>query len=290
MTCCVAALCDDRKSIVLVSDKMVGMGIIESEPEISKILKLHKDWRVMIAGNDIAPAFPIVESAERKLAKYRRPLTVEDVERAICESYCEERARIAEAIHLTPSGRSIRKLNSPAAEIIPEATRGQLWDKLHTQRLDVSLLIAGFDRSRKGYIFSVDDWDARASAKRHDIPGFHSIGSGSEGAMYMMMYRSASASMPLRLMLYYALEGKYFGEQASGVGSRTDLYILRSGKAAFKLKEKVLENKLFKLCAKLEPRDLAQKHVDILNGLGGTRMDEIPKLNRKRVDGEFIIE
>src|SRR5262249_54209119 len=118
MTCCVAALCDNRKSIVLVSDKMVGMGMIEAEPEISKILQLHKQWRVMIAGDDIAPAFAIVESARRKLTRHRGPLAVENVETAVCESFGEERARIAEAIHLTPSGWTIQKLNSRAAQII----------------------------------------------------------------------------------------------------------------------------------------------------------------------------
>jgi hypothetical protein len=37
MTCCVAALCDKAKSIVLISDKMIGTGMIESEPEITKV-------------------------------------------------------------------------------------------------------------------------------------------------------------------------------------------------------------------------------------------------------------
>jgi hypothetical protein len=65
MTCCVASICDEGKSIVLVSDKMIGTGMIESEPEISKVLWLHKNWRVMLAGDDIAPAFPIVDTAKQ---------------------------------------------------------------------------------------------------------------------------------------------------------------------------------------------------------------------------------
>jgi hypothetical protein len=42
MTCCVAALCDQSKSIILVADKMVGMGMIEGEPDIRKVLFLQK--------------------------------------------------------------------------------------------------------------------------------------------------------------------------------------------------------------------------------------------------------
>ena len=93
---------------------MVGMGIIEAEPEISKILKLQKDWRVMIAGDDIAPAFPIVESAERKLARLRRALAVEDVEKAVCESYSEERARLPHHVVQELGGNSQDDSRPPA--------------------------------------------------------------------------------------------------------------------------------------------------------------------------------
>jgi hypothetical protein len=48
---------------------MVGMGMTEGEPDIKKVLQVHKDWRVMIAGNDIAPIFPIIEDAKSKLGK-----------------------------------------------------------------------------------------------------------------------------------------------------------------------------------------------------------------------------
>ncbi len=47
MTCCVAALCDDRMAIVMAADKMVGMAGMESEPDISKIFRLHKNWFVL---------------------------------------------------------------------------------------------------------------------------------------------------------------------------------------------------------------------------------------------------
>lgn len=63
------------------------------------------------------------------------------------------------------------------------------------------------------------------------------------GALYMMTYWEASAKLPLRLMLYYAIEGKYFGEHASGVGLRTGVDILGAGKNALKIKEKVFRRK-----------------------------------------------
>jgi hypothetical protein len=65
MTVCVATICDNGKSIILVADKMIGIGFIESEPDINKLLQLHKDWWVLFAGNDISPVFDVIAYARR---------------------------------------------------------------------------------------------------------------------------------------------------------------------------------------------------------------------------------
>ncbi|MGD0840746.1 MAG: hypothetical protein ABSA32_06270 [Candidatus Acidiferrales bacterium] len=41
MTVCVAVLCDEGRAIVLASDKMVGKGYIEAEPDIAKLQMIH---------------------------------------------------------------------------------------------------------------------------------------------------------------------------------------------------------------------------------------------------------
>ena len=290
MTCCVAALCDKGKSVVLVADKMIGTPMIEGEPEITKILWLHPDWRIMIAGDDICPAFPIIASAKERLRRHRGRLTVEHVMDCVYECYSKEREKVAEAVYLKPRGWTISTFNSRASVgIIPKRTRKELGDKFSNQKLEVTFLIAGFDGSGKGHIFSLDEYEHRGHPRKQDIPGFHAIGSGGPGAIYMMTYRDVSSSMPLRLMIYYALEGKYFGELAGSVGTRTDLLILRSGKPPFKIKEKVLDKKLFRLCQKIQPRNLTQSHVDALNGLIGSHFNEIPKLKTKKEEGELII-
>jgi hypothetical protein len=89
-------------------------------------------------------------------------------------------------------------------------------------------------------------------------------------------------------MLYYAVEGKYFGELAGNVSERTDVYVWRSGDPPFRVDEKLLEDKIFSLCQRLQPRVLSQTHVDILNGLGAA-FGGIPKLKTKKVEGELAI-
>ena len=77
------------------------------------------------------------------------------------------------------------------------------------------LLVAGFDRFGNGHVFSVID---PGTHQRHDLNGFHAIGSGSTGAYFMLMWRELSVQMPLEQVIYFAQEAKIFGEQASGVG------------------------------------------------------------------------
>ena len=52
MTTCVAAICDNGDAIILVADKMIGTGYIESELDITKIRSIHKDWWMLFAGDD----------------------------------------------------------------------------------------------------------------------------------------------------------------------------------------------------------------------------------------------
>ena len=288
MTVCIAALCDNRKAIILAADKMIGSHAIEAEAEIHKVLRLHKDWQVMLAGNDVAPAFAIVDSARKKLSK-GKGLTVQEVEHAVVESYREKRLAEAASQHLAPRGWTPETFNSPSSNALPESLRLALDSAIENHRLELELLVAGFDRNGQGHIFSVSDYDNRGAARRFDIPGFQAIGSGSHGANYMMMYRALSPPLPIRWALYLVLEGKYFGELASGVGSRTDLYILRRGKPSIKIKEDTVEEKLIKICQEVEPRSLKQKQVDVLNSLNGPGLQTIKKLKTKRKGQESAI-
>lgn len=291
MTCCVAALCDKNKSIVLISDKMLGTGMIESEPNITKMVSLHKNWRAMFAGNDIVQVSPIVDAIRAKLRGITAP-TLKQMTEAVYASYSEERSSQSEAMYLAPRGWTLKQFNSSKASILPEATREDLLTNISSVEVEVSLLVAGFDNRGIGHIFSVDDsiYQQRGKPRIQDLPGYHAIGSGGDAAMYMMAYRAYSPVMPLRIALYYAVEGKYFGEKSGGVGTKTDAVILRSGQRPFKLTTKALEETLFDLCMKLEPRPVRNKECDALNELSGAYFDRIPKLHAKKVGDEWIIE
>jgi 20S proteasome alpha/beta subunit len=289
MTCCVAALADYGKSIVLVADKMIGLGMIETEPDISKIIVLQKGWRVLISGDDVAPAYPIIEAAKKSLIGPKK-YNVGEVMNAVYNAYSAERLAAADSSYLKPAG--IKSLDLIGGrDKLPESIRIELINKMAGFKLEVSLLVAGFDSNKKGYIFSVDDDQVRGRPQRQDITGWHAIGSGAGGAMYMMAYRALSPSMPLRAVLYYAVEAKYFGEKASGVGVKTDVLIMRSDKESFRIKETTLEDKIFPLCARMEPRSLVDKNkISVLNELEGKYIATIPKLKIETEAGEKVIK
>jgi 20S proteasome alpha/beta subunit len=290
MTCCIAALCDERKAIILAADKMIGFEMIESEPSISKIFPIHKDWQVMLAGNDIAPAFDIVDLAKKKLEEETH-VSVEQAAKAIFSTYIEQRARQAEAQFLTPLGWTLNYFNSNESNgVIPDATRVSVANEIRNHYLQVSFLVAGFDEDGKGHIFSVSDYVNRGVPQRWDIPGYHAIGSGGHGAHYMLAWREYSPALSIREAIYYVSEAKYFGEHASGVGTRTDLFIHRFGKHRVRILEKTVDEKLMKLCEQLEPRQLRKKEITVLNSIHGRNMDTIPKLKLEKKDKEWVVK
>ena len=301
MTCCVAVICGDGKSLVLVADKMVGIGYVEAEPEIEKLQKVHPRWWVMIAGDDISPVFPIIEFAKSLLASEEFP-TAETVLDSIKVAWDRKRKGDAEAMYLKPRGWTLERFNKEGT-ILPDER--ELAAKISEYELSLELIVAGFDSEGMAYVATMRGNDNRAVPIRWDIPGFCATGSGGVGAAYMMFYRSIAPSMKTREAMYYALEAKYFGEQASGVSASTDLYVISpvvsiatsEGKEAqselsvTKLDdEKVIEKILIKkICQSLEPKELRKGHIEILNSIQG--LENLPKLkweskNNKRKPSE----
>ena len=278
MTVCIAALCEERKALVLATDRMVRSTRFGTEAEFHKTWRLHKDWWLMLAGDDVAPAFDIIDAVKKKLDGQDR-FSVDDVERAVTESHREKRAAEAEAKYLIPRGWTLDRFSSSASTILPEPLCLSLDNDLQSYGLDIELLIAGFDAEGRAHVFSVNDDDNRGAARRHDVPGFFAIGCGSPGAYFMMMYRAMNPSVPIRWGIFHVLEAKHFGALVPGVGPGTDMYVLRHRKATIQVQEKMIESKLIRFCRDLEPPTLTQKHVSALNQIGGIDFRGIKKLS-----------
>lgn len=269
MTFCVAMLCDKSKALILAADKMLGIGYIEAEPEITKILELHKNWKVMFAGEDITPVSNIVDHARASLSVEETP-NLDVVIAAMQSSYEKQREDEADDIYLAPRGWTRRDFIDKGKDRLPETIYADLEDKLAKYELGIQLIVAGFDSSGIGHIFVMDSDVKRGTPQRCDISGFAAIGGGGIGGSYMMHFRKCSPEMKIRESLYYCLEAKWFGEHAGSVGIKTDTLILRDAKEPIRLNdEETVDKKILgKLCEQLSPRELKSKrHLDILNTL-----------------------
>jgi hypothetical protein len=225
MTCCVAALCDRRRSLVYVSDRKLSNGAIEAEPKISKVIDIHSDWRLMYAGHDTSAVFDIADSIREQLGAPH--YTVRQVNQAVESAY---NARIG------------------TSDLI---------------RFNLQLLVIGFELDGVGYV-SVKT--PSSSVLRRDSPGFWAIGTGQIGALYIMNFRQVGHRTPLSRMLFAALEAKYYGEMATGVGEKTDLSIWHFGQRPIPVR-KQSQKRLFKIAYELLPRKFKKRHLQSVKAL-----------------------
>jgi 20S proteasome alpha/beta subunit len=283
MTVCVAALCDIGRAVVLASDKMVGIGFVEAELDNTKLQMIHSQWFMMMAGDDIAPLFELGDLARAEMPPSIE-VSLEQVMEVLQRNYELIRMGRAEAQHLKPIGWTVERFNREGNTILPNFL--ELQSKIGDYELSVQILVAGFDRKLVpwGRIFTIDPSD-RGIPRRHDLPGFAAIGSGAIAAEYMMHFKDVTQKLPIRAAVYYALEAKYFGERATGVGPQTDLIVLRfDGNLIHMVKiddDKTIERKLIPMCERLEPQHPSPEDVDVLNGLAELKgLPPLPRVNK----------
>ena len=118
MTTCNAVVCDDGNAIVLVADKMIGMGYVESELEITKMRQLHSEWWMLFAGDDIGPVFDIVDYAKARLNK-DEAASIGQVQDAVRTAFAQKCIECAESLYLTPIGWDISRFNSEGSQLLP---------------------------------------------------------------------------------------------------------------------------------------------------------------------------
>lgn len=287
MTVCIAAICDQGRSIVLVADKLVSFGYVQGE-SATKITAIHPLWYMMMAGDDIAPLFELADLCRAELTVNQR-ISLESVMDVTQRNYELIRMRRAEALFLRPIGWTIKRFTEEGG-VLPDFR--EIQSKLEIFDLSVEILVAGFDDQmlNPARIFTMSSAE-RGIPRRHDTPSFAAIGSGGTAAVYMMLFKDFSSALPTRAAVYYALEAKYFGELATGVGESTDMLVLSfDGTLVRQIPindEKTIEKKLIPICVGLRPRHLYPEDIDMLNKLPELKgFPPLPRQNKETIEQE----
>jgi len=258
VTCCIAALAQD--SIVLVADKMVGTSVIQGEPlGLLKMTPIHRDWWALFSGDT-----PLAGDlfSRLKAAFPTGSLSIHNVDAYLSTTIYEKWENDADREILAKEGYNSATFRDEAPKKLPDAIYREIRDRRKAYSLNASVIVAGFDDEGKGHILSCHGysyWDKQFVVQNHDMVGYYAIGSGADGALWMMSYKDVGPLMRVAKVAYYAVEGKYYGELGAGVGECTDLIVIRHREKALLYNTKLVNAKIIPMCYRNRPRKIKKK-------------------------------
>jgi hypothetical protein len=286
VTCCVACLCDRRKAIILATDTMVEFGgFTFSEADIGKALELPYGWWALLAGN-LSAAERIVERLRISMGKGL--LSLEDACKTLEECYQAERLAQAEALYLSPIGWTAKRFSKAGPKRMGEQAFYQLFAQMSAYQIPggAEIILAGFDDQGIGQLVTIGVGDV-PFAQIDNMPGFTAIGSGRVGSTWWLAFRDMSYQRPLREALCYAIEAKYHGELAPGVGCVTELRILRHGEEPITLSDDRIDSIIDAVVDRIGPHELKHPRLfEVLNSipeLNGIEALDISKIKKPKI-------
>lgn len=234
MTVCVAAIAASGKEVLAASDSMMSWGAgITSETSL-KFDRLHLRWAVLLAGDDIQPAEPIITELKRQLKAAAAIPSCKDVENAIRVSWQAVKNRRAETHVLSAYDIDMRTFVTEGRDLFGEMGFAELRGAIEREsQLSCELLVYGFDEHDSGQLLVAVHPGEPVSFTRL---GFAAIGSGRDSAIASLMwsppYRTWSDTKDAT---YRVAAAKFIAETALGVGKDTTVTGLRANGDIFVL-------------------------------------------------------
>ena len=228
VTVCIAALCDNDKSLVCVSDRMITSGDVLFETPRSKIYEPESRFCIMTAG-DISTHRIIYERLFDRLdacANENNILNIREIVSIYESLYDEYKNGMAERAVLSPLGLTRREFIDRQDTMDTEFI-DNISDRLSEYKIgDIDTIIAGFDGSKLGgHIYVIRDGVSSCESQ----VGFGVIGIGERHADSQFMMAGHCGYDPFYETLLLSYCAKKRAEVAPGVGKETDILINRAG-------------------------------------------------------------
>jgi 20S proteasome alpha/beta subunit len=231
MTVCIAALCDDRKQVVIVCDSKASFGDYSADDLLLKVDRVGRNTYVLFSGNDITDLPFIFNDAKDEL-KDRGSVAPHIAARIIHESMVRRRHEQITAKVLSPFGLTKETFLRDGKALLTESIFDGLCEKIASVNLPITVLLVSFDEAADAHIFSIT---GDAAPNDYTAVGFCAVGSGSYSAFSSLLFRSDRDLLgpycSRDTCIYCCCEAKFMSKSASDVGKSTFLAVLSAEKS-----------------------------------------------------------
>lgn len=241
MSVCIDVVAEEETKIVSVCDTKVGFGDFSAD-NLSLKTEFAAGCRILVAGNDIEHASPILDRSRELLSAIFEP-SVRQVAEAIDEAY-------GERLHVEISRKVLRKrgfdvptfLEKGKQKCTPSAYLS-LCSRIDQVSISLKFLVSGFDEVG-AHIYCVD---GESAPKNYDSIGMWAIGKGAHAALSLLAFHVEHKHIiphnrSLEEALFFALAAKFMAESCGDVGRQdTFVGIDELGKNSWFLKRKDVE-------------------------------------------------
>ncbi len=206
----------------MIADKMVTVSLpnIEFERRTPKLIPVN-DWCVLATAGDALIHSEILQRA----SEISKAKSVEDIAHALEDAYVSERLRLVDELILKPIGLSVEDLQKRQQEMRPEVVMNAL-QQMGAFQFDFVILLAGVDESG-AHIYAIRP---PGNLRSMDAIGYWAIGSGELHALQTFVTSDFDQPISVNRALLVTYEAKKRAEKATGVGSLTDIWIVKGKK------------------------------------------------------------
>jgi 20S proteasome alpha/beta subunit len=229
MTLLVAAIGREKidgieEPIVCVSsDRMISVRTpnIEYEGPHPKTYNLADNCLMLTAGNALF-GLPLHKAVLREIDE-RETKSVLEIVTTIKNEYQTERKNKLSDLVCQRFGLSLNEFYA-AQQQLAQQILSALAQEILEFDLNLEVLVAGVDHDG-AHIYRITNPGVELC---FDSIGFHAVGSGEEHALANLIAREHNTDENSVDCLLHVVEAKKIGEKASGVGEKTDLFVINS--------------------------------------------------------------
>lgn len=247
MTICIAALCDQGRSIVVASDRMLSAPFLTIEFDHPDAKINHINHRcIALSAGDALSVTDVLSDASGVSNQLQNP-TVQFLTNEVRKRFSQIRQNHLDERLFQPRGLQFSEYyKGGLIQHVPSELAMVLDNQVQGFELGVSLIIAGVDSSG-GHIFSIVD---PGISQCFDRVGYHAIGIGHRHAILNLVGLQQNKNTDVKNTICNVFFAKKYAEIAPGVGQSTDLRILHM-RGSTSITVEVLDKlqEMFKKCS-----------------------------------------